>query len=103
MEFKSNPDYETLKLIVLIAAGLITILLAIVGYFMKRQINIQETLINAVAQLTGSVKTMTALDNDRYPNTVKRLDSHAQAIKGLEEGFIKMKSRCEIIHPITKT
>ncbi len=101
MDFKSNPDYETLKLLVIMASALIGILLTIVGYFMSRQINVQESLTAAVTELTSTVKTMSALDEERYPILVHRLENHGISIHGIDSRLTALETTCSLKHQIS--
>lgn len=76
----ANPDLETLKLTLWVAAGLIMVLLAVVAYFLRKQISISETLTAAVNNLTTAVTVLESQNKDRHPVITKRLDDHARRL-----------------------
>lgn len=64
---KTNPDYETLRLTVFIIGAVLSVLLSVVAFFLKKQIEIQETLAKAVNNLTVAVTVLENQNRDRHP------------------------------------
>ena len=69
---KTNPDYETLRLTVFIIGAVLSVLLSVVAFFLKKQIEIQETLAKAVNNLTVAVTVLENQNRDRHPVIERR-------------------------------
>lgn len=95
---KTNPDYETLRLTVVLAGILISILLGVVAFFLKEQIAIQKTLTKAVNNLTTAVTVLESQNKDRYPVIERRLNEHGRRIDNLETRVTRITTTCEIHH-----
>jgi hypothetical protein len=85
---KANPDIETLKLTLWVAASIITLLLLIVSYFLKRQITITEQLTKAVHELTTAV----ALLNNQSPRMERRLDIHNKRLDDNDKQIARLEA-----------
>lgn len=95
---KTNPDYETLRLTVVLAGILISILLGVVAFFLKEQIAIQKTLTKAVNNLTTAVTVLESQNKDRHPVIERRLNEHAKRLDAHDNRITKMETTCEIHH-----
>jgi hypothetical protein len=100
MEIQSNPDLESLKLVLWCALGVIAVLLVITGYFIKQQINRQvdasKAITVAVDKLKEVVNTIKSQNEVQMPAINKLLDSHSDAIKNIDQRVIKIETRLEI-------
>lgn len=80
MELQANPDLETLKLILIISGSIILIMLAIVGYFIDRQIEASKALSDAVSALKIVVNTLKTQCDIQNPVFERRLNEHSRVI-----------------------
>jgi uncharacterized membrane protein YccC len=95
---KTNPDYETLRLTVVLAGILISVLLGVVAFFLKKQIAIQETLTQAVNNLTTAVTVLESQNKDRHPVIERRLNEHAHRLDNHDSRITKIETTCEFYH-----
>src|SRR5690554_3378445 len=95
---KANPDYETLKLTVFIIGGVLSMLLTIVAFFLKKQIEIQETLTKAVNNLTTAVTVLENQNRDRHPVIERRLNEHGHRLDIYENRLTKIETTCDFYH-----
>jgi len=96
---KANPDIETLKLTLWLAGGIITLLLLVVAYFLKKQIRVSEVLTMAVNNLITAVKLIEQQQSERDPRTERRLNEHSAIMKEQGERIIALESICKMHHP----
>lgn len=96
---KANPDIETLKLTLWIAGGIITLLLAVVAYFLKKQISVSEILTTAVNNLTTAVKLIEQQQSERDPRTERRLNEHAGRLDEHDRRITRVETTCNLNHP----
>lgn len=92
----ANPNYETLKLTLWIAGGVITLLLVVVAYFLSKQIDVSETLTKAVNSLTAAVMVLESQQRDRHPVIERRLNAHAGRLDEHDKEIVKIKTVCGI-------
>lgn len=92
----ANPDYETLKLILIIAGGVISVLLLTIGYFIRQQITASTVLAEAVNNLTVNVRILQSQQDDRHPVTERRLNAHAERLDEHESRIVKIETTCDI-------
>ena len=90
-----NPDYNSLKLTLWISGSLIALLLAVVAYFLKKQIEVSETLAIAVNNLTTTVKLIEKEQSERDPRTEKRLNDHSERINKVEHRLTRIETVCK--------
>ena len=95
---KANPDIESLKVILYLAGSVLTFLLLIVAYFLKKQISVQEVLAEAVNKLTTAVSVLESQNKDRYPVIERRLNDHAEQIDELGYRVTAIETTCKIYH-----
>lgn len=95
---KANPDYETLKLTVFVIGGVLSMLLTIVAFFLKKQIEIQETLTKAVNNLTTAVTVLESQNRDRHPVIERRLNEHGHRLDIYENRLTKIETTCDFHH-----
>jgi beta-lactamase regulating signal transducer with metallopeptidase domain len=93
---KANPDIETLKLTLWVAGGIITLLLMVVAYFLKKQISVSEVLTTAVNNLTTAVKLIEQQQSERDPRTERRLNEHSRELKEHKERIVKIETTLKI-------
>lgn len=93
-----NPDIETLKLTLWIASGVISVLLLVVSFFLKKQIRVSEVLTEAVKNLTTTVAVMQTQNNERNPVIQTRLNDHGRNLDNHETRITKLETRCAINH-----
>ena len=73
-------------------------LLGVVAYFLKKQIEVSETLAIAVNNLTTTVKLIEKEQSERDPRTEKRLNDHSERINKCEHRLTKMETACRYNH-----
>lgn len=95
---KANPDYETLRLTVFIIGTVLSVLLSVVAFFLKKQIEIQETLTKAVNNLTTAVTVLENQNRDRHPIIERRLNEHSQRLDIYENRLTKIETTCDFHH-----
>ena len=109
MEFKAAPDYETMKLMLIIAGSLLVIMLGVIGYLIRRK---DESALEQITKISGIVdtmqKTVNSLDkvvsiiktqlDDATPRTEKRLNAHAERLDHLDKKIAVIETRCEVSH-----
>jgi hypothetical protein len=99
MEYASiNPDYQSLKLTLWIAGGIISMLLFVVAYFLRKQIEVSETLAVAVNNLTTTVKLIEQQQSERDPRTENRLNEHSAKLGKHELQIARLEMKCKINH-----
>lgn len=92
----ANPNYETLKLTLWIASGVIGMLLLVVAYFLSKQVSVSETLTKAVNSLTSAVMVLESQQRDRHPVIERRLNSHAARLDEHDKEIVRIKTVCGI-------
>nr|WP_319268285.1 hypothetical protein [uncultured Draconibacterium sp.] len=111
MEFKAAPDYETMKLMLIIAGSLLVIMLGVIGYLIRRK---DESALTQITKIAGIVDTLsstvTSLDkvvgiiktqfDDATPRTEKRLNAHAERLDHLDKKVAIIETRCEVSHKV---
>lgn len=95
---QANPDVETLKLTLWVAAGVISLLLVVVAFFLKKQIGVSEILTKAVDNLTQAVTVLQTKDAERNPVIQNRLNDHARRLDTHAERLAKVETKCAIRH-----
>jgi beta-lactamase regulating signal transducer with metallopeptidase domain len=95
---KANPDVETLKLTLWAAGGIIALLLAVVAYFLKRQIAVSEILTRAVNNLTTAVTVLESQQKDRHPVIERRLNAHAKRLDEHDVRIARVETTCSLNH-----
>jgi hypothetical protein len=99
MEILTNPDLESLKLVLWCALGVICVLLVISGYLLKyqfkRQIEASDAIVVAVNKLKEVVNILKTQNEMQFPDIYKRLDSHSADIKSLDQRVIKIETCLE--------
>lgn len=98
MELKVNPDLETLKITLWIAAGVISMLLIVVAFFLRKQIGVSEILTKAVDNLTQAVTVLQTKDAERNPVIQNRLNDHAKRLDSHAERLTTIETKCSIHH-----
>ena len=71
-------------------------LLLVVAYFLRRQIEVQETLAIAVNNLTTTVKLIEQQQSERDPRTEKRLNEHSIKLGKHELQIARLEMKCKI-------
>lgn len=94
MTIPIQSDIESLKLTLWIAGGVISLLILVVAYFLRRQIEVSETLAIAVNHLTTAVKLIEKEQAERDPRTEKRLGNHEERIGHCEDRITVMETLC---------
>lgn len=109
MEFKAAPDYETMKLMLIIAGSLLVILLGLIGYLLQKK---DDSALNQITKISGIVDTLQSTVNsldkvvsiiktqfdDATPRTEKRLNAHADRLDHLDKKIAVIETRCEVSH-----
>ena len=98
MSIPIQPDIESLKLTLWVAGGVISLLILIVAYFLRKQIEVSETLAIAVNHLTTTVKLIEKEQAERDPRTERRLDDHDDRIGTCEDRLTAMETMCSYHH-----
>ena len=81
----ANPDIESLKILVGLAGIVISILLAVVAYFLKQQGEASKSLTEAVNQLKTAVVVLQEQSREKYPIFDRRLNEHSRKIDDHEK------------------
>lgn len=103
MDYASfNPDYDSLKLTLWISGSIIALLLAVVAYFLRKQIEVSETLAIAVNNLTTTVKLIEKEQSERDPKTEARLNSHSESLGKVAERINRAENRLTRIESICR-
>ncbi len=95
---KTNPDIETLKLTLWIATGVISMLLVIVAFFLKKQVGVSETLTKAVNDLNNVVTVLQTKEEERHPVTQRMLNEHADRLDKHDIKLAKIETILKIKH-----
>lgn len=93
-----NPDIEGLKVIVWLSGIVISLLLAIVGYFLKQQGEAATALTDAVNQLKTAVEVLQMQGQEKHPVIERRLNEHGNRIDDHDRRLVKL----ETIHEKSK-
>lgn len=81
----ANPDLESLKILVGLAGIVISILLAVVAYFLKQQGEASKALTEAVNQLKTAVVVLQEQSKEKHPIFDRRLNEHSRKIEDHEK------------------
>lgn len=92
----ANPDIETLKLTLWVSAGIISLLLVTVAFFLRKQIAVSETLTRAIDSLTRTVTVLETQNRERNPVIQKRLNEHADRLDRHGERLVKIETKLNI-------
>lgn len=104
MDYTSiNPDYQSLKLTLYIAGSVIVLLLGVVAYFLRKQIEVSETLVIVVNNLTTTVKLIEKEQSERDPRTEKRLNEHSVKLNKHELQIARLEMKCNINNKAEET
>ena len=98
MEIQIHPDIESLRMTLWAAGGVISMLITVVAYFLRKQIEVSETLAVAVNHLTTTVKLIEKEQAERDPRTERRLDDHDERIGTCEDRLTAMETMCSYQH-----
>jgi cytochrome c-type biogenesis protein CcmH/NrfF len=98
MEIQVQPTLEDLKLTLWVAGVLIVVLVAIIAYFLKRQIEASTQLTKAVNDLTIVVNTLQVQATDNNPRIEKRLNEHSAKLKEMETRVVRLETEHKLIH-----
>lgn len=98
MEIQANPDIEGLKLTLWIAGCAMIVMVTIIGYFLRRQIDASEKLTDSVNNLVNVITAIETQININTPITEKRLNDHSVQIKGHEKRLTKIETEHKLIH-----
>lgn len=107
IEIPTNPDPEALKIVLYVAAVIITILLAIVGYFVRSQFSgekgridkltcVVETLKETVNTVKGIVDVIKKEQEERDPRTERRLNDHARKLSRHDKAIVRIETKLNI-------
>jgi hypothetical protein len=96
------PDYQSLKLTLWISGAIISLLLVVVAYFLKKQITVSETLSIAVNHLTTMVKIIEQQQSERDPRTENRLNNHSHRLNKHDQRLTRVETKCKIHHKETE-
>lgn len=89
----ANPDLESLKILVGLAGVVISILLAVVAYFLKQQGEASKALTEAVNQLKTAVVVLQEQSKEKHPVYDRRLNKHSEKLEEHEKRIIKLESK----------
>ncbi|HCY40427.1 MAG TPA: hypothetical protein DHV48_03600 [Prolixibacteraceae bacterium] len=120
MEIAVNPNLETLKIVLWIAVGIISLLVIIIGYFVAEKFSTDkeelskneisqrqqmeklsamiEMVSKTVANLEKIVEVIKNQQEERDPRTERRLNDHSRQIKELDKRITKTETLCSINH-----
>ena len=93
---------EIFNIIMGVLGGIISLLMVVIGYFLRQQIGVINALTKSVQALTTAMavmrnKTENSVLNCGYKHSVidKRLDSHGNSIRHIEEDVAILKTKCD--------
>ncbi len=87
-----NPDLESLRLVVWLSGILISVLLAVVGYFLRQQGDASKALTDAVNKLRTAVEVLQMQGTLKYPVIDNSLKEHGQKIEDHENRITKIET-----------
>lgn len=102
MELQANPDLEQLKLILWISGPMLFIMLTVIGYFLKQQIEASKAIadaVNALNIVVTELKTHSALE---YPQTVTRLNAHSEKLDDHETRITIIETEHNHLHNLKR-
>jgi len=99
----ATPDVQSLKMILIICAAIISILLLIIGYFINRQIVASGVLSEAVNALKLTVESIKSQNEILGPETKEKLVEHSDQLRDHERRLTKIESQHKIFHKIKET
>ena len=102
MEIQANPDIEQLKIILWIAGPLILVMLGVIGYFIKQQIEASKAIANVVQQLNILVTELRTQNELLNPVIDRRLNHHSETIEGHERRLTVIETEHHINHRIRR-
>lgn len=91
-----NPDIETLKLTLWIAGSVIGLMLAVIAFFLRKQVDASETLTKAVSALTNAVTILETQNSERAPVVERRLNEHARRLDEHEVRITVIETKLKI-------
>lgn len=95
---EADLNLESLKYILWIAGVVITLLLAVIGYFLRMQAEASRDLAMSVNQLTVAVNVMQSQNSDRHPVTERRLNDHAKRLDEHDRRLTIVETTCQKNH-----
>lgn len=102
MEIQANPDLEQLKVILWIAGPLIVVMIAVIGYFIKQQIEASKAIANVVQQLNILVTELRTQNELLNPVFEKRLNHHSENIEEHERRLTVIETEHHINHRLRR-
>lgn len=111
MNVQANPDIETLKLTLWVAASLIALLIGIIAYLAKmkdssasKQVEKLSAVVDTVQETVISLKSVvevvkSQISEDR-PRTEKRLNEHANRLDDQADRLARLETSCSINHKL---
>lgn len=95
---ESDLNIESLTYILWIAGAVITILLAVIGCFLRMQAEASQNLAKSVSELTVAVNVLQSQSQDRHPVTERRLNEHAKRLDDHERRITIIETTCQKNH-----
>lgn len=107
IEIPANPNLETLKIVMWVAVGIIVMLLAIVGYFVRVHLSgekgridkltaVVDTLRETVTTIKGIVDIIKKEQEERDPRTERRLNDHACKLSRHDKAIVRIETKLNI-------
>lgn len=93
-----TTDIQGLKIILWIAGFILTIMVGIIGYFLKQQIDASKDLTTAVNDLTKVVAVIQAQVNINNPVNEKRLNDHSGQLDDHEKRIVIIETEHKNFH-----
>lgn len=116
IEVATNPNPETLKVLLWVFVSLAGLLAVVVGWFIlarftgddkrsalfQEQLDKMSDLIDSVKTMAGDIQTMVMVIDSQMkesqPRTEKRLNDHARTLKIHDRRITRVEERCKIKH-----
>jgi hypothetical protein len=102
MEIQANPDIEQLKIILWIAGPLILVMLGVIGYFIKQQVDASKAIADVVQQLNILVTELRTQNELLNPVFERRLNHHSESIEGHERRLTVIETEHHINHKLRR-
>ena len=102
MHVDMNPDIEQLKIILWIAGPMIVLMLGVVGYFIRQQIDASRSIADAVQQLQLIVAELRTHNELLNPVIERRLNHHSENLEDHERRLTVIETEHCLNHKMSR-
>jgi len=107
IEIPTNPTLETLKIVLYVALGIITVMALIIAYFFRQRESGESARMSKIEEIVATIeKTVNNLDKivaliksrqeDSDPRTEKRLNEHSMHLKRHDRQLARIETNLKI-------